>query len=252
MSRRRSTPVWAAWLLRLPAPVRAVLRRIAYRGSARACPACGRTARTFLPAGRDGARPDALCPWCGSLERHRFVCLFLVREAGIVTPAATVLHFAPERAMARAFRRLGARSVVTLDVEPGKADLAADAAALPFPAAAFGFVYCSHVLEHVLDDASAMAELRRVLAPGGVALIQVPIREGATLEDRTITTPEGRLAAYGQEDHVRFYGDDFPDRLRRAGLEVTVFTPAGLFSAEEIARYGLIPDEPLYRCEAHG
>ena len=31
-----------------------------------------------------------------------------------------------------------------------------------------------------------------------------------------------RLAAFGQEDHVRLYGEDYYDRLRAAGFTVTV------------------------------
>ncbi len=35
---------------------------------------------------------------------------------------------------------------------------------------------CYHVLEHIADDASAMREITRVLAPYGLAIVQVPWR----------------------------------------------------------------------------
>ena len=35
-----------------------------------------------------------------------------------------------------------------------------------------------------------------------------------------IVDPEGRRQAFGQEDHVRWYGSDIEDRLRGAGFVV--------------------------------
>jgi ubiquinone/menaquinone biosynthesis C-methylase UbiE len=60
----------------------------------------------------------------------------------------------------------------------GQAALAqGDAGALPFAAASFDRVYCSEVLEHVVDPRTAVAEIRRVLKPGGVAVLSVPNEE---------------------------------------------------------------------------
>jgi SAM-dependent methyltransferase len=53
-------------------------------------------------------------------------------------------------------------------------DVAADAAALPFPADTFQRVECDAVLEHVRDPRVVMDEIRRVLAPGGYAHIVTP------------------------------------------------------------------------------
>ncbi len=50
----------------------------------------------------------------------------------------------------------------------------ADARALPYSSGAFDGVVCSEVLEHVVDDDAALAELCRVLADDGVLLISVP------------------------------------------------------------------------------
>ena len=93
---------------------------------------------------------------------------------------------------------------------------------LPLQDESVTLVYCSHVLEHVADDRKAMSELHRVLAPGGLAVIQVPIIGEQTYEDRSITTPEGRLRAFLQHDHVRIYGIDIVARLVAAGFDVEV------------------------------
>lgn len=45
---------------------------------------------------------------------------------------------------------------------------------LPLPDAAFDAAVCAEVLEHLDDDAAALAELARVLRPGGLLLVTVP------------------------------------------------------------------------------
>jgi SAM-dependent methyltransferase len=108
-----------------------------------------------------------------------------------------------------------------------------------FPDASFDVVYCSHVLEHVDDDRAAMRELRRVLRPDGWAILLVPITAAVTYEDPTIVEPAARVAAFGQEDHVRRYGPDYVDRLREAGFDVAVHRVADLVTPDEARRLGL-------------
>jgi SAM-dependent methyltransferase len=96
-----------------------------------------------------------------------------------------------------------------------------DLTALPLLDGVIDVILCNHVLEHIPDDRRAMAELVRVLKPGGWAVLQVPRSEAAeTFEDASITDPDQRAALFGQADHVRMYGRDYPDRLRAAGFIV--------------------------------
>lgn len=53
-------------------------------------------------------------------------------------------------------------------------DVKADAARLPLAAGSYPAVLCSEVLEHVSDPRPVLAEIYRVLQPGGTALITVP------------------------------------------------------------------------------
>ena len=83
-----------------------------------------------------------------------------------------------------------------------------------------------------------------MLAPGGVGLVQVPIRFG--FADRRGPDRAGRaerVRRFGQADHVRYYGDDFEDRLVDAGLVFTRVSPRSLVGERVCRVLGLIPDE---------
>jgi SAM-dependent methyltransferase len=103
---------------------------------------------------------------------------------------------------------------------------ACDLQAMPFADGTFDWVICNHVLEHIPDDRRAMREIRRVLKPGGTALLQVPIamKRNVTDEDPAITDADERIRRFGQADHVRMYGLDYYVRLAEAGLEVQLWS----------------------------
>jgi SAM-dependent methyltransferase len=130
------------------------------------------------------------------------------------------------------------------DLAPGAADRVLDLRSLDLPDASVTLLLCVHVLEHVDDEARAFAEIRRVLEPDGRAILQVPRRRGPTLEEEGGPLgPAERLARFGQEDHVRVYGDDYADRLARAGFSVRVDVFRDELSPEEHRRFGLLhPD----------
>lgn len=202
-------------------------------GDSRECPLCGWTGLQFLPR-TDPRKPsaDAFCPRCSSAERHRFAYLVL-KDVEI----GSVLHFAPERQVA-SWLRERASEYLSCDIMPGRAMTVENITRLSAPDQTYDFIWCSHVLEHVADDVSAMKELRRVLKPDGLCIVQVPVWRLKTLEDSTVDTPEGRLEAFGQVDHVRLYGLDIVERLEQAGFLVETRTIRE-FDLRDIGRYGL-------------
>lgn len=126
----------------------------------------------------------------------------------------------------------------TLDLLDETVDFQADLSDMPFPDARWDLVVCSHVLEHVPDDATAISEISRVLAPHGRALIVVPQRPDAATDEDPSLTEEQRLARFGQADHVRLYGADLEARLSASGLIVTSIGPES-YPVHERERYGL-------------
>jgi len=185
----------------------------------RRCECCGERFDEFEPHGRI-PRFGARCPGCGSLERHRALCK---RIDKLIDPSERVLHFAPEPGIERNLRPRQA-GYVTSDIE-GAVDVQADIVRLPFADEEFDAVLISHVLEHVPDDRAALREVRRILRPGGRAIMQHPLRRDleTTIEDPSVTQPLERLRLFGQEDHVRLYSEkDFVARVEEAGFRTRV------------------------------
>jgi SAM-dependent methyltransferase len=185
------------------------------------CPACLQPVEAF-DAGGSTDRQRSRCPWCGSLERHRFLAVLLDLIAPTLDPSSTIVEVAPTETVSRLLARFRARRYLRLDLDPsadGRAvDVQASLTHLPLEDASVDLLVCYHVLEHVLDDARAMREIARVLTLDGLALVQVPYRFGEPTEEDPEASAEERTRRFGQADHVRWYGDDFEVRLARAGL----------------------------------
>ncbi len=213
---------------------RATLFRLS-RGAGKSCPACGWTGGAFDRRFRPNKpAPTDLCPSCGSSERHRFA-FFVLKQR--LTASARTLHFAPERVIERWLRSISGE-YLSADLSAPEAMRQMDLTDLPLDDDAFTLIWCSHVLEHIEDDRKAMAELYRVLAPGGVAVVLVPMYGDATYEDPAIRTPAERLQHFKQEDHVRLYGADIRQRLEGAGFAVEVLSTAD-FAPADVERYAL-------------
>jgi len=138
----------------------------------------------------------------------------------------------------KARARLGARASL----------VRSDAMALPFRDGAFDRVYCSEVLEHVLDPESVIREMRRVLAPGGIAVISVPnealinhikrIVFGLPLGRRLVAGEYRISEAMDEEWHLHAFGRA---RLEQAlagrfGIETLVGVPSRLMPLRLVAR----------------
>jgi hypothetical protein len=99
------------------------------------------------------------------------------------------------------------------------------------------------VLEHIPDDRRAMSELVRVLSPGGIAFVEVPVLTRVTYEDWSLTSEAERTLAFGQKDHVRLCGLDYAHRLSQAGLAVEDLWIDEQFTRDEVASMRLCAEE---------
>lgn len=222
-----------------------------YYGNKVQCPIDGRTYRTFLPYGRLNPRPNALCPSSLSLERHRLMWLFLRRKTNFFNEHLKLLHIAPELCFIKIFKKMENIDYTTGDIESPLADVKMDVHDIPFDDDTFDVVFCNHVMEHVENDIKAMSEIYRVLKSGGWAIIQSPVYPEIekTIEDPAVTDPKERERLFGQDDHLRKYGRDYGDRLRKAGFKVTEDHFLDEINEKERIRYALPGEEIIYFCE---
>jgi SAM-dependent methyltransferase len=230
-----------------------------YQGDKVICAICNAKFKEFGTSGLV-PRKNAKCHKCGSLERHRLLWKYFNEKTDLfkVNKKIRVLHFAPEKVFYDIFSTNQNIDYYPCDLFPElyayKRNVKikkADITGIPFEENYFDVIVCNHVLEHIPDDALAMSELYRVLKKGGWAILQVPVdyNRETTYEDFSITTPKGREKAFGQNDHVRWYGRDYKDRLKKAGFIVKEDDFAKSFSSEELFRYGLINSELIYYCK---
>jgi predicted SAM-dependent methyltransferase len=201
------------------------------------CPMCHAHLKAFLPGGEHhavlteksivggGWRSNVSCPNCGSFDRERLTYLYLKNRPHLLSRSTKLLHVAPEPNLSFWLCSKVELDYVSADLSRDDVDLNFDLTKIPFPNSTFDAIICNHVLEHIPNDRTAMAELFRVLKPDGWAILQVPISLylTATYEDFSITDPMDRERAFGQNDHVRIYAMDYVDRLKQAGFAVNLF-----------------------------
>jgi SAM-dependent methyltransferase len=231
-------------LIRASYLVRPILAFI-LKGNTFTDPIDGKSFKTFLPYGYGKQRNNVLSPSTLSLERHRLLWLYLKNETDFFSTEKKVLHFAPEQAFYKRFRKMTNLNYITTDLNSPLADVKADICNLPFKDNEFDMILCNHVLEHIPDDTKAMQELYRVMKVGGMGVFQIPqdLNRESTFEDNTITDKNERAKVFGQYDHVRVYGRDYFDKLRSIGFKVEEVDYTSTLSAEEITKFCLAKGE---------
>jgi hypothetical protein len=190
---------------------------------------------------------DEMCPKCGSRPRHRLVALLLQRRSELGS-ARRVIHFAPqsERELAKILKQRSS-GYQTADIAETQCDLHLDIGAIGLPDKSIDLFVLNHVLEHVADDRRALAELFRCLAPGGSALITVPVMEGwpVTYESDDLAgggSANERFLHFGNAEHVRQYGADVRQRITDVGFALEQFHGG----PEDVLRYGLERGETVF------
>jgi SAM-dependent methyltransferase len=157
------------------------------------------------------------CPACGANGRDRFLHWCLTRRVDL-NPALRVIECSPR--LGDAYRAAMSTwffyRTSDYDLRAHRGNLQLDLQAIDLPDACLDVMLCAHVLEHVPDTDKSLAELRRVVAPGGHLLLQVPVLQGETAPP---TEPE----FHGDNTPVFWrFGFDLTARLREHGFTTSL------------------------------
>jgi SAM-dependent methyltransferase len=178
------------------------------------CVLCGWTGELFTGPPHSEA---AQCPRCQSVGRDRFLYLCLyqrVRHQRTLRVLETSPRLGEDyrRAMARRVRYLAS----DYDQRAHKASVKLDLQHLDLPDASLDVLLTAHVLEHVPDTDASLAEVFRVLGPGGRMLLQVPVGQA-------VTAPPPEPEFHGDNTPVFWrFGMDLTERLRKRGFDAAV------------------------------
>jgi hypothetical protein len=127
-----------------------------------------------------------------------------------------ILHVAPEDKLQEWFQSLNNIKYETLDAFSDSVSLKEDLTSINIENDYADFIVCHRVLEHILDDQSALNELFRVLKPNGILSISVP------QSYNSLNTIEWVVPDKSHDLHVRQYGRDFASKLEAVGFYVEI------------------------------
>jgi len=204
------------------------------------CNLCGWTGYDFYPnVGCGYNEKSTLCPGCDCLDRYRSLAVILWTRTEFFSPDTYVIEVAPVRNFQKyCLLQKKNGNYISFDIERPAMEKG-DLTRMRYQDSIADYFLCFHVLEHIQDEAKALSEIRRVLKPGGLAILQVPI------DWDVAKTYEYSAANPRDVGHVRRYGRDFAQRLSAQGFEVTTVSVTDCTTEDQICRFGL-SKEPVF------
>ena len=190
------------------------------------------------------------CIYCTSHDRERHLFMYFDKlDIWNKLRNSKILYFAPERNLSIKIGKLSPYGCIKADLYPKSEDIQKiDAVKVPFTDDHFDFIIANHILEHIPNFTKALSEFFRTLKPGGLAILQTPYSKALkyNFEDENFDTDELRLFFYGQEDHVRIFGEyEFFNTVKKVGFDLKLIKHQDLFEDHMAFFYGVNRKEDL-------
>lgn len=191
------------------------------------------------------------CSYCHCIDRERLYALYidLFMSKQDINKKFRLLDIAPAGGLSLFLKNFPNITVRTADLYMEAVDDKVDITNMNIYAdESFDIFICSHVLEHVEKDMTAIKELYRILSKNGWGIAMVPIDLGLQedYENPVIIDEAGRWKHFGQNDHVRMYSKGgFVSKLESAGFTVHQYG-IDFFGPEVFAKNGIHPRSVLY------
>jgi SAM-dependent methyltransferase len=165
----------------------------------------------------------ALCPHCGSIARDRYLFWCWTHRADY-DRKHRVLETSPR--LDQRYRDIMTKRVDYVcsdyDESAHKGQIKLDIQNMDLPDSSVDVLLTPHVLEHVPDTDRALAEVYRVLKPGGRMFLQIPMPQG-------VTAPPTKPEYHGDNTLVYWrFGWDLRDKLEKAGFTVAALVTEDL------------------------
>lgn len=203
------------------------------------CNLCGWHGNRFYPNTGPGYHErDTICPGCRCQDRHRALVAVLRHSTRFFEDGVPVVEVAPMMRFQEFTLANKPTGYVSFDIERFAMERG-DITAMRYPDNSQDYFLALHVLEHIPDEARALSEIRRVLKPGGAAVLQVPV-DWSVPVGYEYARPDPR-----EVGHVRRYGQDFGRHIATHGFEVEPVGVGDFLDDRSIARYGL-SREPFF------
>ena len=226
--------------------IRTIIYYLFYKGKTVQCNICLSKSKKFIPISFINSK-DKICPKCGSLSRFRALGFYVSNYFQNLN--MNILDFSPHRSLHNFFNAKFPNYISSDYEDQFFAQKKYDITKIDENDQRFHLIICFHVLEHVLEDEKAITELHRILKKNGILIIQVPLKPGKTYEDIKLTTKNERLEAFGQEDHVRIYGQkSLEEKLKKFEFNVEIIDISENFSESEKKFYGISEEEIVFKC----
>lgn len=234
------------------------------------CPACGKEGIKFLNIDKSfiqnlfdseciqpiftAENPNFLnytCQNCGATDRERLIIEYLrisLRQ-NLETYDFKILEIAPGPSTSKWIQSNHGVIYRTGDLLRDDVDDNFDITNMSlYEDNSFDTIICSHVLEHVPDDRSALRELFRITKPGGECLLLAPILLGleSDYENIHFETALEKWRYFMQDDHVRVYSKiGFSSKIKNAGFTLVELN-SSYFGPERLNEIGVHSRTVLY------
>lgn len=204
-----------------------------------ACNLCGWEGNRFYPnTGPGYYELDTVCPGCRCQDRHRSLVVVLQHRTRFFDDGVPVVEVAPMMRFQEFTLANKSSGYISFDIERFAMEKG-DITRMRFKDNTLDYFLALHVLEHIPEETKALAEIRRVLKPGGIAVLQVPV-DWSVQASYEYDKPDSR-----EVGHVRRYGQDFGPRIASHGFDVEPVCVGQVVDAATIERNGLSP-EPFF------
>lgn len=220
-----------------------------FRGNKVRCNVCGTTFNRFRKK-KAQSHVFYYCPRCRSDESIRSLWFFLSNEIIGKKNKKLFLVFGKNKLLLKKLKNL---NIAPENIDIDYFNSPDNKRGKNLQGNIYDVIILSHVLQFVVDDLLVYSELKRLLRPGGIALIQTVTNPEMERTYENINSPEDidRLKEHYEPGYLRIYGANFNKHLIKAGFDVEVIDYAEQLGpdARDYYQVGRSERELIYICK---